>query len=50
MGSGELVDEPERISQYTKYFDTMRELALPHEAGDALLREQIDRLRAVEET
>jgi transcriptional regulator with XRE-family HTH domain len=43
-------DEPDLTAEYVEYFGMMTDLALSQEEGDALLREQIGRLRRAEET
>lgn len=37
-------DDPELIAKYATYFEKLRELALPHEQGEALLKDLIERL------
>jgi transcriptional regulator with XRE-family HTH domain len=40
-----LRDDPEKISEYSEYFEKMAKLVLPAEKGNALLRGQIELLR-----
>lgn len=44
-----LRDEPEKISEYSEYFENMTRLALPAEEGNALLAGQIGLLRKAEQ-
>jgi transcriptional regulator with XRE-family HTH domain len=46
VGGDQLIrDDPDIISRHQEYFETMFDLSLSQERGDALLRERIERLR-----
>jgi transcriptional regulator with XRE-family HTH domain len=46
VGGDQLIrDDPDTISRHQEYFETMIDLSLSQERGDALLRERIERLR-----
>jgi transcriptional regulator with XRE-family HTH domain len=50
VGGDQLIrDDPETISRQTEYFETMVDISLSKEQGDALLRERIERLRRAED-
>jgi transcriptional regulator with XRE-family HTH domain len=42
-------DDPEQIAEYAAHFERLRELALPHEQGNALIKELINRFHNAEE-
>jgi transcriptional regulator with XRE-family HTH domain len=44
-----LRDDPEKISEYSEYFEKMMRLVLPVEEGSALLRERIELLQQAEQ-
>jgi transcriptional regulator with XRE-family HTH domain len=50
-GSGDQLtrDEPEKIAEYSEYFETLSGMALSPNDGEALLHEHVDRLRRAEE-
>lgn len=42
-------DDPDQIAKYAAHFERLRELALPDEQGNTLLKELIDRFRVAEQ-